>query len=50
MERSSACEAEPDGAGCLRASWEKELLLVEALKGSLTAGEHPFLEIRVCTV
>ncbi|CAM9499735.1 unnamed protein product [Pylaiella littoralis] len=46
-ERSSAQEAEPDSLGTLRASWPRERLSVEVMKGDLKPSEHPCLSIEV---
>eukprot|EP00752_Nemacystus_decipiens_P011279 g10023.t1 len=46
-ERSSAQEALLDSLGTLRASWPRERLSVEVMKGEIRAGENPFLSVQV---
>ncbi|CAM9914735.1 unnamed protein product, partial [Hapterophycus canaliculatus] len=45
--RSSAQEAQPDSLGTLRASWPRETLSLEVVKGSIRPGEHPYLTVQV---
>ncbi|CAM9250826.1 unnamed protein product [Laminaria digitata] len=46
VERTSAMEAREDVIGTLRATWPKEELSVEVLKGAIRPGEHPYLGIQ----
>eukprot|EP00903_Cladosiphon_okamuranus_P007042 g6846.t1 len=46
-ERSSPQEALRDSLGTLRASWPRERLSVEVMKGEIRAGENPSLSVQV---
>eukprot|EP00904_Undaria_pinnatifida_P001886 jgi/Undpi1/11699/HiC_scaffold_36.g13994.m1 len=47
VERTSAEEARVDVTGTLRATWPREQLSIEVLKGTIGPGEHPYLKIEV---
>ncbi|CAN0200550.1 unnamed protein product [Scytosiphon promiscuus] len=46
-ERSSAQEAQVDSLGTLRASWPRETVSLEVMKGTIRPGEHPCLAVQV---